>query len=478
MKKYYIIFIILPLVSNLFSQDKTFNNWHFGNNCGITFNTNPPSFLNNSRIFTDEGSASISDSLGNLLFYTDGRYVYDKTNTQMPNGFGLFGHISSTQSALIVPNPQKKNIYYVFTTDAVGFASSSSCGGCFSYSTIDVNLNSGLGDIVSKNIFLASPMTEKITGYKNPNDSLIWVVTHEYNTNNFHVYKVDSNGVNPTPVITNIGIGNTVAGLNSANGQMKISPDGTKIAYCILANGYLELFDFNSSTGQISNPVSVQTGLQEIYGLEFSPNSKLIYITDNTYDTKVKQYSLLTWTSSAILNSGITLDNMYSSNYLFSQIQLAPNGKIYISKRNFGLYVINNPDVRGTGCDYTHSGINFSVGIYGPSVCKFGLPNYIPGYYKTNYNPEVPESIIEECNDVIIPNVITPNDDHVNDQFTISCHSDVFEPTDLTLYNRWGLEVYNTSKKSKNLADLADGTYFYTFTYNDIKHKGHVLVLH
>lgn len=69
--------IILFIFSNkLYSQQ--FNNWIFHNNNGLTFNTNPPSFIAGGLItnkLSSYSTASISDNSGNLLFYSDGERV-------------------------------------------------------------------------------------------------------------------------------------------------------------------------------------------------------------------------------------------------------------------------------------------------------------------------------------------------------------------------------------------------------------------
>jgi hypothetical protein len=88
-------------------------NWYFGNGAGITFNSGTPIALTNGALVTIEGVATISDDLGNLLFYTDGVTVYNRNHTIMVNGTGLFGDISSTQSAIIVKQPGNTNIYYI-----------------------------------------------------------------------------------------------------------------------------------------------------------------------------------------------------------------------------------------------------------------------------------------------------------------------------------------------------------------------------
>ena len=132
------VFILLQFIPLLIFAQGQNNNWYFGLNAGITFNTNPPSALTNGQLNTFEGCAAISDNAGNLLFYTDGTTVYNKLHAIMTNGSALFGHLSSTQSAIIVPLPGSNTIYYIFTLDA--FAGTH--GVC--YSIVDMTLILGL----------------------------------------------------------------------------------------------------------------------------------------------------------------------------------------------------------------------------------------------------------------------------------------------------------------------------------------------
>ena len=124
---------------SIIAQKQT-NNWYFGKNAGITFNTNPPSALTDGQLDTWEGCASISDNFGNLLFYTDGSTIYNKSHTVMPHGTGLMGDASSSQSAIIIPHPTSLNLFYVFTVPA------STTEG-LRYSLIDMTLDGGLGDV-------------------------------------------------------------------------------------------------------------------------------------------------------------------------------------------------------------------------------------------------------------------------------------------------------------------------------------------
>src|SRR5207247_10913829 len=59
-------------------------------------------------------------------------------------------------SAAIIPFPNSNNLFYIFTAAAAaGFH-----GIC--YSVIDMNLNSGLGGLVSMNTQLINPASEKL----------------------------------------------------------------------------------------------------------------------------------------------------------------------------------------------------------------------------------------------------------------------------------------------------------------------------
>ena len=96
------------------NAQKQGNNWLFGYNAGVSWNTGVPVSFTGGQTVCDEGVGSISDAAGNLLFYTDGSTIWDKTNTPMPNGSGLLGNTSTSQDGMIVPYPGSPNLYYVF----------------------------------------------------------------------------------------------------------------------------------------------------------------------------------------------------------------------------------------------------------------------------------------------------------------------------------------------------------------------------
>ena len=125
--------------------------------------------------------------------------VWDRTHTVMPNGLGLQGDYSSTQSSIAIPNPANPLRYYLFTT-ALFLGTR--------YSEIDMSLNGGKGDVLTatKNTLLISnsESSEKLIATRHCNRTDYWVITHKLNSTAFYVYLVNTAGIQP-PVIFNIG---------------------------------------------------------------------------------------------------------------------------------------------------------------------------------------------------------------------------------------------------------------------------------
>ena len=72
------------------------------------------------------------------------------------------------------------------------------------------------------------------------------------------------------------------------------------------------------------------------------------------------------------------------------------------------------------------------------------------------------------------PNGFSPNGDGTNDYYVINCPDANPTISEITIFNRWGNEVYHTASGYKNNWDgnykgqpLPDGTYYYIFKYHD-----------
>ena len=276
-----VLFVIFSLFGlHIYAQNEA-SNWYFGENAGITFDLASNTIIQKTdgQLNTREGCSSISDVDGNLLFYTDGVTIWNRNHLQMLNGFGLHGDSSSTQSAIIVPKPADPSIYYVFTVDN----SIDGVNNGLNFSIVDMTLDGGLGSVTTKNTKLLEFCSEKITAVlKDCVTESIWVVTYasedgrDTTFDTFHTFEISNTGINTTAVKS--------PGMNPTNeirGYLKLSPDGTKAATANIKSG-LFIYDFDTTQGTLSNEtqliVSSNNGAAFPYGVEFSPNSELLYV--------------------------------------------------------------------------------------------------------------------------------------------------------------------------------------------------------
>lgn len=369
-------FLLIIYYAVSYAQNES-SNWYFGRKAGINFGDFGVKSIMNGELSTNEGCASISNKDGDLLFYTDGITVWDRNHKIMPNGRGLLGHASSTQSAIIVPKPNSDAIYYIFTVTDVGNPDG------LRYSEVDLNLNSGSGDITSnKNVTLFTPCSEKITAVHHANGIDFWVIAHGWNNNEFLVFRVTEEGVSGNPV--KVAQGSDHGGnINNSHGYMKVSPNGKKIAIAKwYLDSFVEVFDFDSRTGNISNPIKIEgvfenDGKNGAYGVEFSPNSKLLYVTDlniGRFSSKLHQFNLELENKEAIINSD---EIVYKGGSMLSALQLAQDGKIYaVNSYTEFLDVIEDPNAAGLDCKHDLMAINL-----GDRLANFGLPQFVQSYF-------------------------------------------------------------------------------------------------
>jgi gliding motility-associated-like protein len=359
-------FILFLFTIFSYSQGEA-NIWYFGKNAGLDFNSGIPVALTDGKLDTLEGCATISNSSGQLLFYTDGITVYNKKHEVMPNGNGLLGNPSSSQSAIAVPKPNSSTIYYIFTSDS--YEQNNANG--VNFTEVDLSLNGGLGDVTThKNVPLLKPACEKIAVIKNDNEDEYWVVIHERGSNRFLAYNISLTGVNTNPVISSVGA-QIPDDRDFTLGYLKFSLDGKKIISCN-SNLNAELFDFNTITGTLSNPKTINNKIFN-YGVEFSPSGEIAYIS--TWYNDLYQYDL---TATDIASTEVVLRSSYDQNNRVGALQLANDGKIYVA--NFSsthISVIEKPDILGLNCNFQYEKINLGTGTYS----LLGLPQFIQSYF-------------------------------------------------------------------------------------------------
>ncbi len=241
-----------------------------------------------------------------------------------------------------------------------------------------MNLNGGLGGVVNKNTILLLDTLNpgKITACKHANGVDWWVIVQRVNSNTYYEFLVTPSGIS-SPIVQNIGTVRT-----NWLGMACFSPDGTKYATFHAeynSNGGLDILDFDRCSGVLSNPLHITIPQTIGYsgGLTFSGNSSLLYTAniDSVY-----QFDMTSANIAASKQTVAVWDSFYSPSppfsTLFEIMQLAPDGKIYISTGNstFHIHVINNPDSAGLTCDLVQHAIQFQY------FYDNALPNH-PNYF-------------------------------------------------------------------------------------------------
>ena len=491
--------VLFVLSLNGFAQ-KQADTWYFGDLAGLRFTNGVPVIITNGQTTLSscsptchaEGSSVMSDSAGSLLFYTNGQTVWNKNHQIMPNGNNLMGHSSSSQSSLIVPKPGSKRYYYIFTTPA--YQHNFQDG--FRYSIVDICADNGKGDIIpnQKNVKILDTIAEKLTGVLHANGSDYWIIVHKYQSSDFYAYHLSPAGITNT-VITTIGSSHpaviTPTLLQQAVGPMKASPNGQKIAIVMpnppILPTIVEYFDFNTTTGVLSNSVNLNLagGPPQCYGISFSPdNSKLYFsslltgIVGHPGWKGVFQYDLAAGNGHPD-SVRASLYQVTSLTQGYFGLQLATNGKIYIARGAHGntyLSVINSPNSPGPACGFVDSALN--VG----KIVSYGLPNFIDSfkYIEVQTGPDACETVVGIHDDVMIENQIWPNPFNTFIQVRNAVH---FKALDFTLFDSFGKEIFSSSVPSDgivrfDLLEVPGGIYFYQLKetgVNTILRHGKVL---
>ncbi|SDH73992.1 T9SS type B sorting domain-containing protein [Winogradskyella thalassocola] len=441
MKRIFLILFILLTSTHFYAQSEA-SFWYFGQNAGLQFNaeTGTVTAITNGQIRTLEGCTSIADSDGNLLFYSDGRTVWNRNHQIMANGnyfggTGLLGDPSSTSSGLIVPKPEDPNKYYIFTVDEPHQNNASTYpnqfpgpyvegttvpqdddgfNNGFNYTLIDMTLNGGLGDVdvSEKNIHLVTydpnipieiqyKSSEKITAVRAEDCSSFWVITHF--GDKFYAFKIDTNGVQSTPIISQVGPYIPIEGFRrNSLGYIKTSPDASKLVAANFgeatlaggnAPGNVFLYDFNNETGTVTNPLelySSQNG-NSPYGVEFSAESKKVYATLSEGASGDGTSQILQWDleSIDILNSQQTIHS--SNNVTAGALQLGIDRRIYRANLSYNghptiskyLGVINNPEADGLAVNYEEQGILLDINGLNQNISRIGLPPFIQSLFNS-----------------------------------------------------------------------------------------------
>lgn len=390
-----IIFLVLSIIAQGIFAQREDATWLLGESLSATTDTNygriHVSFTDTSIVLKktynvkhkmDYTHASICDSSGNLLIYSNGLEIYDRLYRIMPNGDDINTSFTAirnedigyaTMGAMIIlPFPGEKNKIICIHNISYRVPLPTPVWEWYSLdlltTLVDMDLNNKMGDVVYKNksVFSDTTVDGTLSACRHANGRDWWVNVLRFDGSKMYSFLLDPNGLNLYKVYP---LDRTI--VKSNNGQAVYNPQGTKFAMFMANDSNFKemvLCDFNRCTGAISNVQYGRDTLFESRGAAFSPNGRFLYLA-----TGSKLYQLDMEDAEPYLTKTLidTMDRFKTSPWSYAHLanmQLAPNGKIYItaerSSRHLG--VIEYPDIKGKGCKLVQHKID--LGMYSTSL--------------------------------------------------------------------------------------------------------------
>ncbi len=318
--------------------------------------------FNASDLDINSTIATIADTAGKLLFFTNGYTIGDRSRHKMLNGDSLCmpdwtypNGSYAIQGAIIMPVPDKPYLYKIFH-HTPRIRDSVSIVWVFLETTVDIRGNQGKGVVVSKNVLRLKDTCNgvffKFCRHANGRDW--WMIRAGWSMSTYHRFLLTPNGLDSLPPQTLPYPPALQRGNYGATNAVCYSPDGTKLAHKAPRVG-IWLYDFDRCSGMVSNrrliPYPIYGG-NFFAGIAFSPNSRYLYRTIDTavvqYDTEAPDIA-----ASAVIvgvRDGALVNGM---NTMFYVPTLAPDGKIYITGQGGCQmwHTIHNPDGAGLSCD-------------------------------------------------------------------------------------------------------------------------------
>jgi YD repeat-containing protein len=319
------------------------SNWFFGNGILADFGTSGMEFSNTTSATAThlgyEGTSTVSDDNGNLLYYTNGVNIWGANNVILNHSVtstpcqllagtenGVTTGTSSNQGVMFVKHPQNQTKIYVFTNDDQKTSTKNGFN-VWEINTLnhEVTGPTRLVDEYGNDYATGEHMDATFAS----NGIDIWIATvrsytddhitiDEPGTKYIYAYKIDVDKVINTPVLTELppekidGTDYLFQAYSSEDtylkehfgdrGSLNFSGSGSKaaITFTLAASGNfrcLTVFDFNSCTGEFENKKAVggiensnlwvyyswfsKPGTYDLggcYSAVFSPDEKGIYV--------------------------------------------------------------------------------------------------------------------------------------------------------------------------------------------------------
>ncbi len=130
----------------------------------------------------------------------------------------------------------------------------------------------------------------------------------------------------------------------------------------------------------------------------------------------------------------------------------------------------------------TNASVTFTVPLQ--AMGNYSVSAELNGCSSSPANTNVSIINIYGFDDYDFPNVITPNNDGINDSLDIANHYKTCQDFTLQIFNRWGNLVFEQtldsekfSGKSNGSSELPDGVYFYKLAYDEKIKTGYIHIV-
>ena len=347
------------------AQDLLSNNWYFGNaGRGIRFNRtdNTPTLVTGAVLTTGGSAVATSPVTGNVLFYTDGARVFNISNAQMSNGFGLSANTTSNQPVAVSPIPGQSNQYLIFTNSA-----SYTGGGTISVSTVDMTVTGGepfptppLGNVTTKNVATGlTGRSEAMITVPHDNGVDFWLISHENGTDNYTSTLIEAGPVfthNTFTNVTSLPISAANFSYHEASGKIAVSPQ--------TADDNVVILDFDNATGAITfdqfvfNSSVSSTNTQATFDTEWSLSGRFLYISRHGQPgiaANVLQFDMNFPSASLASVLPAPVNRSYG-------LQIAPDSSIYHLYETGGIFHV----ARLTDIDSVATDVIYTPDAFGP----------------------------------------------------------------------------------------------------------------
>ena len=136
---------------------------------------------------------------------------------------------------------------------------------------------------------------------------------------------------------------------------------------------------------------------------------------------------------------------------------------------NYDNSILSNVSIGNSG-DLTFT---LSDTLFLPTIITYSLSSVICTLNKQSYLKVIPDNFV----DIIVTNIITPNNDGLNDVLKFN-NQPVIKGSELWIYNRWGSRIYHVKdyKNDWSGEGFPGGTYYYVLKINDATYKSALTV--